>query len=141
VVLLDERREFEVRQDDVMKFMNLPSWQMEALSRTNKPAKEQGLFDEFIPALLKVRRAQARLEQRIALLRHVEALRMYAAEHGGELPKQLSDITVPLPDDPFTGKPFRYSVEGNTAHVRGSPPPGVEKEPYFNVHYEVAIQK
>ena len=38
-----------------------------------------------------VRRAQGRLDQRIALLRHVEALRLYAAEHDGTLPAKLSD--------------------------------------------------
>ena len=76
-----------------------------------------------------VRRAQARLDQRIALLRHVEALRLYAAEHDGALPANLSEISVPLPDDPFTGKPFRYEVTGDTAHLRGTPPPGAENEP------------
>ena len=34
--------------------------------------KERGLFNGFQPAIQKVRRAQGRLEQRIALLRHVE---------------------------------------------------------------------
>jgi hypothetical protein len=47
---------------------------------------------------------------------------------------------VPLPDDPFTGKPFRYELIGTTAHLRGSPPPGMEKEPAFNIHYEVTLQ-
>ena len=70
-----------------------------------------------------------RLDQRIALLRHVEALRLYAAEHDGTLPAKLSEISVPLPDDPFTGKPFRYEVAGDTAHLRGSPPLGEEQEP------------
>jgi hypothetical protein len=81
------------------------------------------------------------LEQRIALLRHVEALRLYAAAHDGKLPEKLADCPVPLPDDPFTGRPFRYHVDGATAHLRGSPPPGEEKNPGFNVHYEVTIQK
>jgi hypothetical protein len=88
-----------------------------------------------------VRRAQGRLEQRIALLRHVEALRLYAAEHDGKLPEKLSDIEVPLPVDPFTGKPFAYKVEGGTAHVRGSPPRGEEKIPAYNVHYEITLRK
>jgi hypothetical protein len=48
---------------------------------------------------------------------------------------------VPLPDDPFTGKPFRYNLSGATAHLRGSPPPGREKESVFNVHYEVTVQR
>ena len=29
-------------------------------------------------------------------------------------PRKLSDISVPLPDDPFTGKPFRYEQNGAT---------------------------
>ena len=66
---------------------------------------------------------------------------MYAAEHNGTLPTKLSEFSVPLPDDPFTGKPLRYEVEGKTAHFRGSPPPGEEKTPAFNVHYEVTLQK
>ena len=81
-----------------------------------------------MPAVATVRRAQGRLEQRIALLRHVEALRLYAAGHKGAWPASLSAIPVPLPDDPFTGKPFRYEVIGKTAHLRGTPPRGAEND-------------
>jgi hypothetical protein len=83
---------------------------------------------------------QARLEQRLVLLRHVEALRLHAAEHQGALPAALSEITVPLPADPFTGQPVRYELKGGTAHLRGASPPGEEKEPYYNVHYEVSLK-
>lgn len=143
VILLDERLEFEVRRDDLMKLMNLPYWQIEAMGGlTYKRTKEPALFaDAFVPALNKVVNVEGRLEQRIALLRHVEALRMYAVEHNGTLPAKLSEISVPLPDDLFTGKPFRYEVMGNTAHLRGTPPRDLEKEAPFNVHYEVKIQK
>jgi hypothetical protein len=142
VILLDERREYEVRRDDVMKLMKLPAWQFDALAGEAKPASESpALFAFLVPAPHKVRRAQGRLEQRIALLRHVEALRLYAAAHDGKLPEKLSEVPVPLPDDPITGKPFRYEVDGSTAHLRGSPPRGDEKNPAYNVHYEVTIQK
>ena len=94
-----------------------------------------------MPAVDKVLRVRGRLDQRIALLRHVEALRLYAAEHDGTLPAKLSEISVPLPDDPFTGKPFRYEVTGNTAHLRGTPPSGMEKDPSYHVHYEVTLRK
>src|SRR5262249_34840785 len=141
VLLLDEKREFEVRRDDIMKLMNLPLWQSEALLAQLKPAKEEALFEDFVPAMMKVRQAQGRLDQRVALLRHVEALRLYAAEHDGKLPAKLDDIPVPLPSDPFTGKPFRYEVDGATAHLRGSPPRGGEQNPAFNVHYELTIRK
>jgi hypothetical protein len=103
--------------------------------------RERNLFGFLVPAFSKVRRAQGRLEQRIALLRHVEALRMYAAAHDGQLPARLADCPVPLPDDPFSGKPFRYEIDGATAHLRGCPPRGEPKNPAYNVHFEVTIKK
>jgi hypothetical protein len=142
VLLLDEKRDYEVRRDDVMKFMNLPTWQATQLALEPKLGKDAGIFAKaLVPALFKVRSAQGRIEQRIALLRHVEALRLYAAAHGGKLPEKLADCDVPLPVDPFTGQAFRYKVDGATAHVWGSPPRGMEKMPAYNVHYEVTIQK
>jgi hypothetical protein len=154
VILLDEKREFEVRRDDIFKLMNLPTWQIEAIaaktrpfglvpnSESARPAREPALFaDAFVPALYRVHQVQGRLEQRLALLRHVEALRMYAAEHDGNLPAKLSEISLPLPDDPVTGKPFHYERVGSTVHLRGTPPLGREKEAVFNLHYEVTLQK
>jgi hypothetical protein len=141
VILLDERCEYEVRRDEVMKLMKLPAWQFEALMAQPKPTQDPSLFDFLVPALQKVRRAQSRLEQRIALLRHVEALRLYAAEHEGKWPATLSDLAVPLPTDPFSGKPFLYTVAGGTAHLRGCPPLGDTKNPAYNVHYELTLQK
>jgi hypothetical protein len=141
VILLDEKREHEVRFDDAMKNLTLPAWQVEAMAAQAKP-KEPALFaDALIPAQLQVRRAQGRLDQRIALLRHVEALRLYAAEHHGALPAKLSEISVPLPEDPFTGQPFGYEVQGRTAHLRGSPPASAAKDPIYNLHYAVTLQR
>jgi hypothetical protein len=142
VFILDEKLAYEIRRDNIMKLMNLPIWQSEERSSPadQEKAMAKGLFP-FEPAIAKVRRSQARLQQRIALLRHVEALRLYAAEHDGALPASLADISVPLPADPFTGHPFRYEVAGQTAHLRGSPPRSEEKNAVFNVHYEVTIQK
>jgi hypothetical protein len=142
VLLLDEKREFEVRRDDIMKAMALPAWQAEALLRQAKPAPGQALFaDLLVEGVFGPRLAQARPDQRIALLRHIEALRMYAVEHNAVLPAKLSDITLPLPDDPYTGKPFGYEVTGTTAHLRGTPPAGMANEPSYKVRYEVTIRK
>ncbi len=144
IVFLDAWYEFEVQRDEVMKLANLPSWQFEAQFRQNhwRPSQATGPFARlFIPALERVRRAQGRLQQRIALLRHVEAFRQYAADHAGRFPTRLADVTVPLPDDPFTGKPFRYTLEGATAHLRGCPPPGEEKNAAYNVHFEFSVQR
>ena len=141
VILLDEKREYEVRRDEIMKLMPLPAWQFEGLWSERKPAPESALLGFLVPGVERVRRAQGRLEQRIALLRHVEGLRLYAAAHEGRLPEKLADVPVPLPDDPFTGKPFRYKLEGGTARLRGTPPPSQKQEPAYNLHYEVSIQK
>jgi hypothetical protein len=142
VILLDEKREFEVRFDDLMKAVTFPAWQFEAETAGMPSNKAPALFaDILMPAVSSVRRALGRLEQRIALLRHVEALRLYASVHKGALPASLSEIPVRLPDDPFTGKSFRYEVIGNTAHLRGTPPRGAENDSTFRVHYEVTLQK
>jgi hypothetical protein len=140
IVLLDEKREYEARRDEAMRIMCFPAWQVETQFAALKYPKDPILFDGFVPALIKVRRAQARLDQRIALLRHLEAIRIYATEHNGKFPSALVDISLPLPDDPFTGKPFRYHVDGTVAHLRGTPPAGEEKNPGFNVRYEVTIR-
>ncbi len=181
VILLDERREYDERRDEIMKIMKLPTWQVEKLTaqakRAPKPApratllpalewlrgllvssnrstwlidlviaevksdSDAPLFGSLVPAMQKVRRAQGRLEQRIALLRHVEALRMYAAGHAGKLPEKLADVEVPLPVDPFTGKPFLYELKDGTAHIRGTPPKGDESIAVYNLHYEITIRK
>lgn len=136
VILLDEKREYEVRRDEQMKLMNLPAWQAEGLFGKARPAREPALFDFLLPGLDSIRRAQARLAQRVALLRHVEALRLYAAGHEGRLPPKLADVPVPLPPDPFTGKPFVYKADGDTAHLRGE-----GQGPGDNVRYEVTVRE
>jgi hypothetical protein len=48
---------------------------------------------------------------------------------------------VPLPADPFTGKPFLYKLKGATAQLRGRPPRGEDNNPAYNIRYEVSIRK
>jgi hypothetical protein len=142
VILLDEKRELDVRFDDDMKTIAFPFWQAELLAEKNKLKRTPALFaDLLVPITINARRAAGRVDQRIALLRHVEALRLHAAEHCGALPTKLAEVAVPLPVDPFTGKPFRYELAGTTAHLRGTPPAGQEKIPAYNIHYELTIQK
>jgi hypothetical protein len=141
-ILLDEKRECAVRFDDVTKTMILPIWQMEAMAaRHPKPEKSPAKFaDALLPSTAAVRLAHGRIEQRLALLRTVEALRMHAAEHKGTFPANLAEVVVPLPDDPVTGKPFRYDRKDGVAHLRGSPPAGRENDVFFNIHYELVLQ-
>lgn len=77
----------------------------------------------LLPAVGRVMLATTRGERRLDALRTVEALRLHAAKTGA-WPKSLADIqAVPVPDDPMTGKPFEYRVEGDTAILRGPAPP------------------
>jgi hypothetical protein len=143
VMLLDEVRELQARFDETAKIMILPAWQFEALAEKQGAAKRApAIFaDALLPAQASVRRAQGRIEQRIALLRHVEALRLYAAEHNGTFPEKLAEVSVPLPVDPFSGKPFTYDVRGKTAHLRGTPPKTLENTAAHRIHYEVNLKK
>ena len=126
-----------------MKTLNLPAWQASALAGRTTRDREPSLFAEtLVSGVFGVRLKQAKLDQRIALLRHIEALRIYAAQHDGAWPAKLADVPLPLPVDPFTGQPFHYEVSGDTAHLRGSLPPGDEKSPEFSVvHYELTPRK
>ncbi|HZU37118.1 MAG TPA: hypothetical protein VFA18_14450 [Gemmataceae bacterium] len=140
VILLDEKRAYQARRDQTMKLLGLEAWQIDNMLAREKRSADKGLFDGFGPDLLQMKWAQARLEQRLALLRHVEALRLYAAGHHGKLPRQLADMELPLPSDPFTGKPFRYHLDGATAYLDGGSPRGDGNQPTYNIHYEITIR-
>jgi hypothetical protein len=138
IVLLDEKREYEVRRDEEQKVMTLPYWQANPLLDAQKHPKgerDNMLLPDLFASFAKVKFAQARLDQRIALLRCVEALRIYAAEHDGKLPAKLEDIDLPLPVDPATGKSFSYKLEGDTAHLDGA------RLMIYQVRYEVTMEK
>jgi hypothetical protein len=142
VILMDEKREYEFQRDERMKLLALSLWQLDSLVRGNEQFSDtNALFTDLLPHIVKLRRAQGRLEQQIALLRHVEALRLYAAEHDGKLPTELSEASVPLPADPVTGKAFGYTLDGMTAHIRGCSSQPEANDRGSNVHYAVAFRK
>jgi hypothetical protein len=153
VILVDEVVSFEIRRDNDMKRMNLPYWQYEALApdATKKGTPpfdpfrgrpdDDSLFGGLVKAFHNVRRAHTRLEQRVALLRCVEGLRLYAAAHAGALPEKLADVPVPLPVDPMNGKAFAYTLKDGTATLRGTAPAGMEKQAVYNIRYEIKIAK
>jgi hypothetical protein len=141
VLLLDEKLTYEEERDRASRWMGLPYWEIES-KKLLAPAKgrEDTLFGEIVAAYAHLKRAQSRLLQRLAMLRHVEGIRLHAAETG-RLPEKLADVKVPLPVDPMTGKPFAYSVEGGKATLRGTPPRGQENAAGFNVRYEITLRK
>ena len=123
------------------KLMLVPFWQAEAGLKAANPAGQGNhmIAEVFLPNFTKIRLAQLRGERAIAVMRQVEALRMYAAENGGKFPARLEDLTVPVPIDPIHGKPFVYKIEGDAAVLRASSPVGFEAA--ASLHYIVTIKK
>jgi hypothetical protein len=141
VILLDEKRDYEHECDERLTVLGLAIWEIDSF--TVEAAKGHGtrsLFENLLPDVNKLKRAQATLEQRIAVLRHVEALRLYAAHHDSNLPGERCALSVPVPVDPMTGRLFEYAVEGATAHIRGGSAQGVESSSRQTVHYEVTVR-
>lgn len=139
VFLSDDFRDYEAYRDDLLKWTNVPFWQLPADLDT--PKTPQGGFRVLVVAAKKVFMAQARTEQRIGLLRAVEAVRLYAAAHGGQFPAKLDEVGVPLPVDPFSGKPFAYELKDGKAVLRGTPPAEFKDVPVYNRVYELTIRK
>ncbi len=134
VVLLYTRETFEELRDDLFKWLYVPYWEShegvaEAIGRLKQSELENQevipLAARLLPALRRFASVVARNDRDIAVLRIIEALRMHAAAHEGRLPGKLGDLTVPVPIDPVTGRPFTYRVEDGTAVIEGPPLPGV----------------
>jgi hypothetical protein len=74
-----------------------------------------------------------------------ELRKIPAAAHDGKPPKSLDELTVPVPLDPFTGKPFGHELIGNIAVLTSTPPAGMEANPSqmraYNLRYEVTVRK
>lgn len=127
LLLLREYRQYEEVRDDMMKLMHLPYAEAEeqflATMKRVEDLKAARLFVGMVPAAIKVRQAQIRLEQRLAALAVVEALRNHLAT-SGSWPAALSEVALPLPLDPVSGKPFTYRVEGGKAVLENALPRG-----------------
>jgi hypothetical protein len=141
VLLIDAKLDYEVNRDERVKLLALPVWQIDALSNAERGASVDGLLSDLLPPVVKQRHAQGRFEQHLAILKHIEALRMFAAAHEGKYPEKLADIGAALPVDPFTGKAFDYEVEGTTAHIRGGSPKSEDKNQSYKLHLIMALKK
>ena len=117
-VLVYQKQEYQEMLDSLFKWFELPYSQAQphlkkGEQRLNEHLSTKGikvnLFCTLLPALSRIAFLQARLDRNIALLRTVEAIRMFTADHSGQLPGSLTEITaVPIPADPVTGKDFIY---------------------------------
>jgi hypothetical protein len=148
VALLHGMLEYDRGLDQILAWHRLPY--PEGLPRLRaafgpgrgrmQDASGLALAQNLLPASFKVVLAEARVERRLAALRVVEALRLYAANHDGELPAALADIKeVPVPDDPVTGRPFDYKREGARATLSAPAPAGDPPNPGNTLTYEITL--
>jgi hypothetical protein len=81
-----------------------------------------------------------RLDRHIATLQCIEALRLYAGTHKGNLPTRLEEITeVAIPNDPVTDKAFEYFVRDQRVVLKAEPPKGGTERDL--IQYELTIQE
>lgn len=136
-------------RDQIFKWLYVPYWEGRTglekaevtLRREVKSREIVPLASLLLPAIHSVNLAAARGERRTAALRTIEALRMYAASHEGKLPEKLADVVqVPVPNDPITGQPFVYRLQGDEAVLEGFPPPGAPAKAN-GFRYEIKLIK
>jgi hypothetical protein len=142
VLLFKLAAQSRLARDEGLKWLHVPYWQAEqALAELAKPPAdiEERLSRSVVRAIPLFRTAQLRLEQRRDLLRVVEAIRLEAIKTG-KLPASLGDLSVPVPPDPATGKPFGYKVEGLTANVEAKPS-ALSDGSMVHYRYEVRLRK
>jgi hypothetical protein len=146
-VFLYEVHNYDVAYSELRKWTSLPYAEaaprirqfQERLRDQTARGDRFTLTYALLPAIDSVLSAQARLDRKAAALRCVEALRLHAAAHGGKLPARLADITdVPIPLDPFTGKPFVYRLDGDRVTLSGLP--GEKDRPHFTLRYELTLR-
>jgi hypothetical protein len=137
VVLMDAARELRVIREELEKSILLPyavarpliereEAEFKAWTREVRHTSAAGpLASLVMPAVLVPRMAEVRSVYQQRRLMLVEALRMHAAAHDGQLPDSLAALDpVPALPDPFTGGPFTYHVQreatGTTVVIDGA---------------------
>lgn len=143
VVMAHNLLRYDILLDEFYRLMTLPHADAMKLA-AEAEAKLQAdadavLAKQLLPTITKVKSAMTRTQQRVAYLRVVEAVRLYAHDNGGKLPEKLADIKLPLPLDPVTGKEFSYAVKDGVATLTGgNPNPDVTAT---NRVYELRVKK
>lgn len=158
VVALDALHRYRAAWDDVVPWLNVPDFRhapgyRTANDRLEKATREMNrrLFfagagtrppDIGPPQFEKIYNAVGRTDRRFAALRCVEALRLYAAGHGGKLPAALKDVTdVPVPGDPVTNRPFEYQARGDTARLTAPLQDGDKTPRFERLTYEITLRR
>jgi len=152
-------QEYKAASDELWKAWTLPYWQADeqmmqswrAMRADQPPLTQNPLVDAYlvnedgygkrreVPQVLYIRYQLARSDQYLALMRTIEALRDYAAAHDGHPPQNLHQVTLPLPVNPLTGKPFEYRGQGQSATLEAPSP--AWRGPRSGWRYELTFTK
>lgn len=74
-------------------------------------------LEPFCAAVSQLFSTNSRSKRRLAAIQILEAIRLHL-DRTGSLPKSLEEVTgAPIPQNPETGKPFRYVSNGKTARL------------------------
>lgn len=146
VLLIDANLEQRKISERVEREAYLPFWVSNGDEAEEfMKSQESGAFNSFgkalslmiLPAIQQVRQADMRVQRDIDALRLIEALRMHASETGS-FPASLDEIkAVPIPDNPATGKPFQYQLEGQTAVIELPRSDGI----VYSKRFRVSLRK
>jgi hypothetical protein len=143
VILLYTVQVYDEISDDQFKWFFLPT-----AEAGDEPGKAERRMNEginahreiipvarvLLPSSVTAKLAETRCQWTLAALRIFEAMRLYAAAHDGQWPDRLSDMTeVPIPMNPFDGKPFIYKRQGNKVILT------TEKTPSWPKRYEITL--
>jgi hypothetical protein len=156
VAMLDSFLQYDQLFDDALKCQNLPYWEaLPLLKETDKrrllalddAVQHRGgpaipIYALLLPTLSKAIVIRVCNDRRIAVLRCVEAVRLYAAAHDGKLPSSLGEIKdAPAPIDPVTGKAFDYKLVGDRAFLSCTPFPGQLADNANTPTFELILKK
>jgi hypothetical protein len=132
-------------RDNLFKLSYLPYSEAKRMTGMRETLLERsksglgGVFAALLPSVGAAERAGVQLDRRVAVLRVIEAIRMYSAGHDGALPDSLDAIEqVPVPIDPATGTPFAYERDGDFATLSAPP---IENAPKTEIGYRITIRK
>ena len=124
----------------MFKWHRLPVWEARrGYDSVSKAFEEESFgrggrinpFMALIPSLTRARHIQVRTDRVLAALQLIEAVRMHAAAHKGQVPATLEEMFPPAPQDPMTGKAFDYSVKGNIFTLQLTEPPTDRSQVYI----------
>lgn len=141
-------RAYQRLRDEVFKWGNLPYWQ--SSKGGDEAMRGSGtwenplllMFKRLLPAIQAARWASVRSDRQLNAIECVEAIRLYAAAHGGALPPSLEAIAeAPTPLDPATGKPFEYKASETTATLTAPVPPGAPDHYTSMIRYELKLSR